>query len=115
MKTLSTISSVILFAITLTIHAGDNNTPSSNSTSIIQGSIADGVSGESLAGVMIKIEGTNQIAFTDFDGNYQFASVKPGVYSIIATMVSYAPTASYFVVKSSASKSVNIKMHNLSK
>jgi len=55
----------------------------------VSGSVSDYTSGESLAGVEIKIEGTNLKTYTDFDGNFEFKNLKPGTYNIIASYISY--------------------------
>jgi hypothetical protein len=37
-------------------------------TLTIQGQVIDKVSGEALAGVSVRVDGTNLVAYTDFDG-----------------------------------------------
>lgn len=61
----------------------------SQATMVVSGSIADELSGESLVGVEVKLEGTDRKAYTDFDGNFTFAGVKPGEYKIVTTYISY--------------------------
>ncbi len=55
----------------------------------VEGSVYDFTSGESLAGVEVKIEGTNLKTYTDFDGNFEFKNIKPGTYSFIVSYISY--------------------------
>ncbi len=55
----------------------------------ITGNVNDFNSGESLAGVEVKIEGTDLKTYTDFDGNFSFENIKPGTYNIIASYISY--------------------------
>lgn len=55
----------------------------------LSGSVADLISGESLAGVEISIEGTDIKTYTDFDGNFEFSEVKSGKYNLIASFISY--------------------------
>lgn len=55
----------------------------------LSGSVADLVSGESLAGVEVTLEGTDVKTYTDFDGNFEFKDVKPGKYNLIASFISY--------------------------
>lgn len=56
---------------------------------MLSGSIADEVSGESLVGVEVKIEGTDLKIYTDFDGNFSFKNVKAGEYKLISNYISY--------------------------
>ena len=55
----------------------------------LTGTVVDFTSGEALAGVEIKIEGTDQKVYTDFDGNFKFQSIKPGKYNLVASYISY--------------------------
>ena len=57
--------------------------------SILSGKITDKLSGEELAGVLVRIEGTEESCYTDFEGNFKFASVKPGDYKLNIEMISY--------------------------
>ncbi|WP_319482637.1 carboxypeptidase-like regulatory domain-containing protein [uncultured Draconibacterium sp.] len=61
----------------------------SQATMVVSGSIADELSGESLVGVEVKLEGTDRKAYTDFDGNFSFEGVKPGEYKVVTTYISY--------------------------
>ncbi len=61
---------------------------SANVTSI-QGKIIDKSTGEPLAGVSVKIEGTDQVVYSDFDGNFAFDNVTAGTFTIKVSMVSY--------------------------
>ena len=63
------------------------NTPAQ--TISVSGRVSDFLSGENLAGVEVKIEGTDLKTYTDFDGNFEFKNLKPGIYSLIASIISY--------------------------
>lgn len=77
------------------VNANETDTKSKTSdakaeaTMMISGSIADELSGESLVGVEVKIEGTDLKAYTDFDGNFSFEGVKPGEYKLVTNYISY--------------------------
>lgn len=60
-------------------------------TGKIAGRVTDEVSGEPLAGVNIVLMGTSMGAATDIDGNYTILNISPGLYSIKAMMIGYAP------------------------
>ena len=58
-------------------------------TVTLAGSVVDFNSGETLAGVEVRIDGTDVKAYTDFDGNFEIPNVKPGKYNLIASYISY--------------------------
>lgn len=55
----------------------------------ISGIITDNKTGEKLAGVEVKLAGTDKKTFSDFDGNFRFEAIIPGEYSITAKYISY--------------------------
>ncbi len=72
----------------------DNNsgTPSNNDaaqSASITGKIIDKTTGEPLAGVTVKIEGTNLEVYTDFDGNFTFKNIAPSIINLKVSLVSY--------------------------
>ena len=88
---------VVAIVLTVNVFANDKKesvkkTESSNmemSTAMIQGAVIDQITGEALTGVKVSIEGTNEIAYTDFDGNFTFNSVLKGEYNINVNYISY--------------------------
>nr|WP_321450097.1 carboxypeptidase-like regulatory domain-containing protein [uncultured Carboxylicivirga sp.] len=63
---------------------------SANAITSISGTITDEVTGESLAGVKVILEGTEQVAYTDFDGIFTFDNIKKGTYTLKSDYISYA-------------------------
>lgn len=59
------------------------------SMNTITGRVIDNTSGEALAGVTVTIEGTDMVAFTDFDGNFKFTDVNLRSAKISASFISY--------------------------
>ncbi|MDA3880009.1 MAG: carboxypeptidase-like regulatory domain-containing protein [Prolixibacteraceae bacterium] len=57
--------------------------------STLSGIITDHSSGEKLAGVAVRIEGTQNICYTDFEGNFKFKNMTPGAYKLNVEMISY--------------------------
>ena len=55
----------------------------------LKGQILDKQTQEALVGVKVELEGTEQVAYTDFEGNYTFKAVKTGNYNISASFISY--------------------------
>lgn len=58
-------------------------------TVAVSGSVTDQNTNETLVGVKVELEGTGLVTYTDFDGNYSFENVKPGLYDLTASYVSY--------------------------
>lgn len=89
-----------------------NQTPADNSaTVVLAGTIADATSGETLAGVEVKIEGTDLKTYTDFDGKFTFDGVKPGEYKVVTNYISYKP-ASQSLSLNTKQTELKIKMEN---
>lgn len=70
---------------------GDLNPKKANDAtkSIVSGKVIDVITGESIAGACISIEGTDIKVYTDLDGNYIISDVAPGTYTINVSMISY--------------------------
>ena len=110
---------VIAFAANNGNSANKNNpaepvaAPAANTnTVIIAGKVIDFTSGEALAGVEVAIEGTTKKVYTDFDGNFKIADLKPGNYNVIASYISYNKS---FIEKLNVEKSnspLNIKLQS---
>lgn len=58
-------------------------------TVTVNGNVTDAVTGETLVGVKVELEGTSKKVYTDFDGNFSFEDVAPGEYNISASYISY--------------------------
>ena len=56
----------------------------------VRGTVTDKGTGESLIGVNILIEGTLNGTITDFDGNFNLLNLKPGMYNLVFSYISYA-------------------------
>jgi hypothetical protein len=107
---------ILLFAFAaLAVNATNDGTKANNSdnsaTLILSGSVADENSGESLVGVEVKIEGTDQKTYTDFDGNFVFENVKPGQYKVIANYISYEKKTETLEVSPNKNE-LKIKLHS---
>jgi hypothetical protein len=84
-----------------TAKSADNE---SQATMVLSGTIADNKSGESLVGVEVKIEGTDLITYTDFDGNFSFEGVKKGEYKLVTNYISYQKQSKLLNLNSKESK-----------
>ncbi|MDB4581996.1 carboxypeptidase-like regulatory domain-containing protein [Draconibacterium sp.] len=97
----------LLILSVVAVNAKENDTKAktndtkNGATMILTGSIADELSGESLVGVEVKIEGTDLKTYTDFDGNFSFKNVKPGEYKLVTNYISYEKKSKVLKVNSS--------------
>lgn len=55
----------------------------------LSGNVIDEVSGESLVGVEVKIEGSDVKTYTDFDGHFVINNIKAGQGKFVASYTSY--------------------------
>jgi acyl carrier protein len=82
----------------------------------ILGKVIDKKTGEELIGVTIVIEGTSFGGATDYEGNFIIGNVKPGLYNLIASYVSYSKkTLKGIEVKSGENTSVSISLEESQK
>lgn len=108
--------SILALMMVIAVSAKENETknpaPVENAaTLVLAGSIADAISGESLAGVEVKIEGTDLKTYTDFDGNFTFNGVKPGEYKVVTSYISYKPATQILSLNAKETE-LKIKMEN---
>ena len=59
--------------------------------SAIKGKIVDKVTGETLPGATVSIDGTTKAAACDLDGNFSLNDIAPGTYKINVKLISYSP------------------------
>jgi protocatechuate 3,4-dioxygenase beta subunit len=119
MRTLSAIVLSTLLFVSVSAMAESDKVESKNSaetaasasmaTVSLEGRIFDEVTGEALAGVAVKLEGTDKVAYTDFDGNYSLGKVVPGAYSISASFISYERVTMQVNANGSANLNLNMK------
>ena len=55
----------------------------------IKGQVTDAVTGETLIGANVLIQGTLTGTITDLDGNYELKGLAPGKYNIVVSYISY--------------------------
>jgi len=71
----------------------------------LQGKIIDKTNAEPLTGALVKIVGTNFETYTDFEGNFSFQNITPGLFNLNISLVSY---------KDNFIKDINISSENQS-
>lgn len=112
-KTASTI--VALFIVCTMTFGIEKEKPaeSSNMTTSVSGKVFDRESGESLAGVAIKLSGTDQTVYSDFEGNFEFSNIKPGTYKIESDLISYKQDIKEIRVDLKSDNTIELKLENL--
>jgi hypothetical protein len=93
MKTLkiSFLSAVVILLFTLNAYSFNENSPTdSPKKATVTGKVMDKNTGESLAGALVVVKGTDIKVYTDLEGNYTINSIEPGNYTIEVTYISYA-------------------------
>ena len=55
----------------------------------LSGQVIDKTNQETLAGALIRIEGTDIETYTDFEGNFSISGILPDTYKIKCSMISY--------------------------
>jgi len=66
----------------------------------LSGNVIDEVSGESLVGVEVKIEGSDIKTYTDFDGHFVINNLKQGECKLVASYTSYNKNEKAFSINS---------------
>jgi hypothetical protein len=110
--------SLVIIGLTVVSYAKNNNetktevkAPSESISTIkLSGIVTDKNSNEALVGVEVKLEGTNQKAYTDFDGKFSFQGLKPGEYNIVASYISYQKNEIENVDVTGSNNLVSIKL-----
>jgi len=88
----SILTSILFLSITLMVFPSDGNKNLSSAAGMtidVKGSVQDSFTGESLAGVLVRLENTGYTVYTDLNGNFEFKKVTPGVYKITVEYISY--------------------------
>lgn len=79
-------------------------------TTSIEGTIFDAETQETLAGVTVKIAGTNTEVKTDLDGNFVIKDLIPGEYNLEVTYISYKEAKLVHTISTSFNQDVNLKL-----
>lgn len=90
------------------------NDEANSATIELTGQVIDGQTNEGLSGVAVKLDGFNEIAYTDFDGNYRFDNLYPGKYDISISYPTYQDKKlTKIKVRGGEKKSLTIELSNI--
>lgn len=79
----------------------------------ITGTVTDKTTGEALAGVLVKINETGTVIYSDFEGKFE-VSVLPGDYTLTTSLISYE-TSRINMNATGSQKNLEVSLDNLSK
>lgn len=75
----------------------------------ISGTITDEATGENLVGVKVILEGTDKVAYTDFDGMFTFDGVTKGTHTMSVDYISYADMEKTIDTKNEKDVAIQLK------
>lgn len=85
--------SLIVFSVSFANAANEETESATNESAVmtttVSGKVLDKITGESLVGVKVTVEGVNKSVYTDFDGNFEIDGVREGNFEITTSYISY--------------------------
>lgn len=75
------------------LNVGSITLGQTQSTGIVRGQIIAAATGRSISGVTVQLNGGAASAVTDVNGLYEFVSIPPGIVTLSATVLGYAPSS----------------------
>ncbi len=102
--TAAVLLSVLLFVSAFAVNTGVNN--KELKTVQMTGSIKDYKNNEALAGAAIYVDGKKY--YSDFEGNFSVADIKPGEYQIKVELISYKSATVAIDVKKDEAITINL-------
>jgi hypothetical protein len=83
--------SVLSFVLFTGVLMADGENPKKENSNVvsISGQVIDQITGETLAGVKLIIQGTNEVIYTDFDGEFQIRYDLNNKPDLTITLISY--------------------------
>lgn len=80
----------IFFFFLLSIITGPAFATAPDAVMFIHGTVVDKQNKETLAGVEVRVKGTNIVAYTDFDGNFFIPELSRGTYELEFHYITYS-------------------------
>jgi hypothetical protein len=77
---------VLVLTMAQTLIAGNPGT----AVMFVTGNVTDKSSNETLAGVEVRVKGTNIVTYTDFDGNFYLPELAAGTYTLEFNYITYS-------------------------
>lgn len=80
---------VLFLVVCQSVLAGNPET----ATMFVSGNVTDKFSNETLAGVEVRVQGTDIVTYTDFDGNFYLPQLPVGTYTLEFHYITYTATS----------------------
>jgi len=111
---------LFVFAVILSVARVSATEPESEpkaikATNQIEGTIIDHQTGEALAGVCLKLQGSEKKTYSDLKGNFKIEGVTPGTYDIDVDYVSYKDITLKSVSATSSDVKLKVELESASK
>lgn len=91
----------------------ENPSKENRKTTCVTGKITDKESGESLAGVAVRLSGLNQVVYSDLDGKFEIKDILPGTYKIETEFISYKQTKSEIKLDKKSENNIKLELESL--
>lgn len=104
-----TLAIAFLGLLTFSAFATEKGKPEMVTTSM-EGTIYDADTQETLAGVTVKIVGTDTEVKTDLDGNFTINGLLPGEYSLEVTYISYKDAKLVHTISTTFQQDISLKL-----
>ncbi|OFY19191.1 MAG: hypothetical protein A2W98_01780 [Bacteroidetes bacterium GWF2_33_38] len=79
-------------------------------TTNVSGVVIDKITGEALVGVAVELAGTNMVAYTDFEGNFEIKGVSPGNHIMNISYISYGDENMPIEIKCNKTNKIKIEI-----
>lgn len=106
----STLLIAFIGILSFNVFAGDKGKPEMAATVNMEGTIIDADTHETLAGVSVKVVGTDYEVKTDLDGNFNIEGLIPGEYKLEVSYISYKETKVVQPVSADSQKRIQLSL-----
>ncbi len=110
MKKFITLAIASIISLQFGFSSNDISSENPPATMNMTGKVIDKTTGETLAGVMVEIDGTDKQVFSDFDGNFTFENLAAGEYKLTVSLISYEEGQASVALDRSCNKEVEVKL-----
>ncbi len=108
---------LVISCLTLIVMAKEGPKPATGEKDQVcelKGQVVDKINGEVLAGVAVKLTGSDKVTYTDFDGEFSFEGLTPGTYTLETALVSYKEEQVAVHTSTSSDNTVEISLVTIS-
>ena len=111
MRNILTLCLCLVFAINN--FAAESSKSEKSIKNSISGTIVDKVTGEALAGVEVKLMGTDIKIYTDLEGKFEIKNVESGAHALKAKYISYQDVVENLFVENTTTTNITLKLKSV--